>query len=259
MKNFNNMKTYMKFYFVTVLLLLLVLCGALAFAESPQKVKKDISPQHQTENIQRGTEQAPLFVKITAGNTNEKAGNKENSWQEQFDKNRFLFIIGFFQLAVFIWQALRLGDTINATKDSVDALKKSERPYIFVSTEVIFSDVANMEQTATCSFIVRNLGKTPSIITFADFKIMRTGETDFSLSENGQINAREVYSAGEGFKPSRCRDLPVETQNGKLFSYGKIFYKDIFGEEHLTEFHHVFVAPIEGFCVSGNTERNRYT
>lgn len=243
----------------TIVAILLVLCGAQAFAELPQQVKKDISPQHQTENIQRGTEQTPFFVKVTAGNRNEKAENKENSWHEQLDKNRFLFIIGFFQLAVFTWQALRLSDTVKATKDSVDALKKSERPYIFVSTEVVFSDVANMEQTATCSFIVRNLGKTPSIITFADFKIMRTGETDFSLSENGQINAREVYAAGEGFKPSRVRNLPVETQNGKLFSYGKIIYKDIFGEEHLTEFHHIFVAPIEGFCVSDNDERNRYT
>jgi hypothetical protein len=250
---------------------LLLLLGNGAFAESDADKKNQSQTAQQKAENKQSSFSKPVRAAISAKSgeknfynfstlhCNCKPSKEERKWYDVMDKNRFLLFIAFLQLGVFVWQALRLSDTVKVTKDSVDALKKSERPYIFVSTEVVFSDVANMKQTATCSFIVRNLGKTPSIITFADFKIMRTGETDFSLGENGQINAREVYAAGEGFKPSRCRNLPAETQNGKLFSYGKIIYKDIFGEEHLTEFHHVFVAPIEGFCVSSNTERNRNT
>lgn len=222
------------------ILLLLILCCNGAFAEGKNTVS-----QQKAENVQNTSKSDP-----TVG---------DQCWWDGLDRNRYLLLVAVSQLVVFIWQSICLRLTVKATKESVDALKLSERPYIFVDTEVSFSDVANMEQVVTCSFVVRNLGKTPSIINFGDFKIMKIGEDDFSLSESGQVNIRKVCATGEGFNLSRSRSVPIECNKGKLFCYGKIIYKDIFGDEHITEFHHTYISNIEGFCVSDNKDLNSYT
>ncbi len=182
-----------------------------------------------------------------------------------------LLTVAVIQLGLFFWQLCLMQRNIQDTRKAADAAQKSadaliasERPFLTVSIVNKFDSVENGKQTVHCACKILNEGKSPAIINFADFKIMKAGETDFSLKPEGQETARIVMGVHDGQILERSRMFPVETLNKKLFCYGVIEYFGIEGiataeSSWKTEFHHVYINPPGNFHRSDNKERNRYS
>lgn len=279
----------MKTFLATTLLLFF--CAGGGIAEQLQLPPSSIPsiPHHndsktESEKEERtskahGTKDFPLVVETleTKPDATEKERNAQHRAQEIANSRSTnqltggLLAVAAVQLSLFFWQLRLMQRNIvdtrkaaNAAQKSADALVASERPFLTVDIVSKFGTVENGEQTVHCACKILNEGKSPAIINFADFKIMKAGETDFSLKDGGQETARIVLGVHDGEIIERSKSFPVENLNMKLFCYGVIEYSGIEGistaeSSWKTEFHHVYINPPGSFHRSDNQEKNRYT
>lgn len=155
-------------------------------------------------------------------------------------------------------------ESAEVAQKSANALITSERPYVFAEAygHIEPSDMKPGTSKFTCVCSIANRGKTPAIINIADCKLMRSEEVNYSMRKDWQLPAKGIALgiSDEPLRFDRSEDLLTgDLLNGNLVLYGKVEYKDIFGQSHETEFELVFHNNISRFCVSGNTDRNRYT
>jgi len=172
---------------IPVVAILLLICGVGLCAESQQVIKPEVNlatSQQMTSNNHAGTEQLPLVVKIIPPKKDKietDAAAKEKEEKKSIDDRLVFFTgclaaIGLMQLAVFAWQARRLRQTVEATKEAADAAHKSadvaektltlvERPYVFAYSVSKFHISENLNPAIT--YEVANFGKTPAIIQSA--------------------------------------------------------------------------------------------
>lgn len=166
----------MRITLVTVVLL--ILCGVGFCAESQPPSEKTKRSEHNTDQIQRGTEQSPFVVRtIQTPKSKEETDKDSEERDDRKTLNRFtlcLAVIGFFQLIAFGLQAHRLRQTIGVTEKAANAAQRSavvaeksltmvERPYVFVSDISGFQyDTGREEYFVT--YDVSNHGRTPADI-----------------------------------------------------------------------------------------------
>ncbi|MDD5285713.1 MAG: hypothetical protein PHD54_07625 [Desulfuromonadaceae bacterium] len=265
-----------------VVVLLLLLCGVGICAESqpaetkPQGIKienKTDTPNHHAEHKQRGTEESPLFVKITSGNCNIEPNNHTKGFWKNFpNENWFLVIVGIFQLGVFAWQAVCLRDTIKATEKTTKSLQDSERPYIFASLKSCeFDDSEEGLGKWKVEYTLKNHGKTPAILTNKQVFIQekdRVKPIEAPEKEDIPQGGGVVGVGDEDVSPCiHVMDIGIAQSIlagifiDRLFCYGRIDYKDIFGNSHHTKFCWVYQNRVteKSFYLTPDKELNDYT
>lgn len=203
-----------------VVAILILLCGIGVCAESHKVIKPEVKPttdQQMTENNHAGTEQSPIVVKIIPPKKDKieaDAAAKEKEEKKSIDDRLVFFtgclaVIGLMQLAVFAWQARRLRQTVEATKEAADAANKSadvaekaltlvERPYVFAFSVSKFHISENLNPAIT--YEVANFGKTPAIIQSAHAALENI-ESNLSavleVDRNHALVSAPILSAGE--------------------------------------------------------------
>ena len=255
-------------------------------AESSSKPNKEtINTQQKTGSNQRDSDQPPIVVKIIKAPNHKVETDKEAKTQEEKTSNderliqvtAVLAFIALLQLFVFAWQAHRLRQTVEATKEAADAAKRSadalpaiERAYIFVTVDI---PEINPSQDGTipsmANFRLYNHGKTPAILKKVHFIIKLRDAyptiTEINSSPNPPIPDGIIISSND----SRVFDYTViintreweqvDRHKIKLLCYGSIDYEDVFKESHITGFCWEYYPRTVRTGISENQELNYYT
>ncbi len=222
-------------------------------AESPNKPEKDSTKtQHDTSNNHRGSDQLPLVVKIIQTEKNKMEADNEAKEKEEkklndrriIRFNGFLIVIASLQLIVFAWQAHRLRQSVTATKEAANAAKRSteslsrvERAYILIKgiSFNLTPGLATSPHFCAGGIVsLYNAGKTPAF----PLKIQAIIELRETLPIEPPQKEQKVMPGtfiipnnSHNFSiETNSRNVDIATQGLKLFCYGIVYYKDIFGE-----------------------------
>jgi hypothetical protein len=200
---------------------------------------------------QRGTETAPLFVKIApAADAREKAEQDRRQSEDQSASDwwlvkitALLMGIGALQLLVFGWQGYQM-------KRTVDSSTAAERAYIFV--DVVMAafpvEIPNGRFHANVQVNLRNHGKTPAILRkiWAYPEIIGVGAPYPTAIRppvvDEQIGLGRVIAASTSLPQTidhtfeRLEWANVRGRNDRFLCVGEVTYLDIHGSEHRTGF-----------------------
>jgi hypothetical protein len=99
-----------------------------------QTQTKATGDQHSPTADQRGTENTPPFVKIVGAEPNAESGTNQNATNPQQQPTDWIMVgavvgIGVLQFVAFVWQAIRLGQTIGVMKDTAE---RQLRAYVYL-------------------------------------------------------------------------------------------------------------------------------
>jgi len=275
-----------------VVAMLLFFFGVGVCAESQPPTEKTKRSEHDTYQIQRGTEQFPLVVKtVQPPKSKEETESDSEERDDRKTLNRLtlcLAVIGFFQLIVFGLQARRLRQTIEVTEKAANAAEKSasalpliERAHVFVEIGLDglgfnfpkgFHFYKDANDLGTCSVIAhfKNHGKTPAILTKLHLVMDKVPAYAYP-TEITEIIKSEI-PPGIVISSELTYDIPATTQitpdewerinAGEilLICYGRVEYKDVLGDKHGTGFCWEY-SPLESrkcFYLSPTEKLNHY-
>ena len=176
-----------------------------------------------------------ICKKYTRDSNNRTTDNKnKNFWEKIFNWdietfNFWIVIVGAFQFLILCIQGILLWITIRGDK-------LSKRPYVFIKVQ---RDVFEFENRIDYKVVLKNHGETAAIIKSINILCDTTiYDTSIKLIDDGSV----VLGPGEDrpfeyFREFDSKDM-ININNGniKLFCYGKIGYRDIFGVFHRTKF-----------------------
>jgi len=219
---------------------------------------------------QRGTEEVPFVVKTlptpkTDTETTQDAQERKEKSANDSNLVKFtlylvvatgvLAVIGALQLFVFGYQAIQLQRTVQAAKESSDALINTERPWVLIAAVGSEQKFRNNQMAQEAYFTIRNYGKSPAWI-------IEMGGTFETLKNLSELPPNPVYehienetNRGIVIVPRTVEDdkyslwLPhknafvnaefqrvANTKELLWCVYGFVIYKDIFGKVRETRF-----------------------
>jgi len=214
----------------------------------PQQSQSQSAQQQPADN-QRGTEQAPLVVKVLpAPKTNEETAQEAKDRSEKAANDRELVIysrdldiltailiaVGLLQLFVFGYQALKLRQTVKTMEDTAE---RQLRAYVFITDGNI-----SIDPTTFRIFIkLRNSAQTPGyeFSTWLGGGIYRDDDSPFPLDTKplGERSVASIIGPGETVDiDSRNSSISQEEISAIIDEYLAIFvwggcdYTDTFGK-----------------------------
>lgn len=235
-------------------------------AELPSKPKEETTgSQQKAGRNQRGSDQLPVVVKIIPTEKNEVETEKAAKEKEEKTSNdkrliRFtgwLAFIALLQLLVFAWQARRLRQTVEATKEAAEAAKNTaeslthvERAYVFVTidppkVEPIYDNERGHEGLFyfNTDIVVWNYGKTPAVINKIHWVISLREAAIPSELEESEIPPGLILGSDKFNRiPILLRILSDEerkqiiTRRIPAYCCGRVEYEDVFHGSHVTGF-----------------------
>lgn len=271
-------EVYLTMRIIFFLLLLLLTGNVMAQSQQPQfpqpaKVtQQQADPEktvRETTNEQRGTEKSPIVIKVLpTREIEEDAKQVQKERQEKAELDRkltdytkdlaiftaVLACAAFLQLFVFGLQALKLHQTVKATKESADAALKTaqnmeaaERAYVKMSHLPPGVIIGKNETTEWIEVTVEvgNHGRTPASVTdvIVDAKVLENGDrlpTPFPYhSWEREAFPNAFLVAGESFlcptktlplRPHKSSDIISGAK--KLWVFGHVDYIDTFGQRY---------------------------
>lgn len=250
------------------LVLLFLLCGVGAFGADLNYPKKETNTAKQrTQNIQRGSEESPLFVNIR--NHERKPEKDEKHWYDDLDKNRFLLIVAILQAVVFAYQAVCLRDTVKATKEAANAAKKSsdvlpliERAYVNVSVGIEKGEII---------ITFKNHGRTPATLTkfYSDIAIRDTKPKEIDEGSEHLIPPGIVIGPDElhrwpttsmaQYRIGKSKGVKFDWSKYRLICFGRIEYLDVIKDHRTTTFCWEFSRSNKSFRISHHETLNQTT
>lgn len=264
-----------------VVLLLFVWIGPVSSQDMSGKLAKQQSDTGNQKTKQRGTEQAPIYVRgeVTAKRDKREVEDDVTDRKEKaaVDKELvhytglstlfafLLFTATAIQICLFLWQ-LRLmreavtdaKDVATAAKSQSDSLILAERAYVkmsHVSPGVRW--VARNDELFQIEVEVKNHGRTPANVTdvMIGAKLLENGELlpdpfPYSASAresipNAFLVTNETFFATRHF-PLRGQNLAdVRSGGKKLWIFGHVDYIDAFNFRHRSGYVRIYVPHID--------------
>lgn len=240
------------------LLFVIFIFAATVFAQSQQPQSKSRGPQQSSKADQRGTEKAPLIVKLAPSpNADAEAVAQATERKEKLDLDRqlvhytdnlgivtaILAAIGVLQLFVFGIQAWQLKRTVDSSEDA-------NAPYVFPDLVDVFLLVKSAGHKPVLAIKLWNHGKTPAIMKRARFELhisdVIIGHPQFTEKVT-EFSSNEVIS---GEQPSHFNwnyvfhrtltDVEIQQLSKRIedppylrfYLTGEIAYTDFFGYTH---------------------------
>lgn len=264
-----------------VVTILLLLCGVGVCAESQRKDKDEIKPaeaQQMTGNKQRGTEEAPVVVKIIPPKIDKidsDADAKEKEEKKTLDSWLVFFTgclaaIGLMQLIVFGLQARRLRQTVEATKEAADAAKKSADAAELTAQAALGVELPRFVVTSMkliwngtephISITLTNHGRTEAVVT-GECLIYRKEPAlapipRYPISSQKRIDFGKTIKTGESHiirESIPSNDICANSDSPIIWGYGYIKYRDFLGKIHTSGF--VGGAPMQSCSRDVNVGR----
>lgn len=247
-----------------VVTILLLLCGVGVCAESQRKNKDKIEPakaQQMTGDKQRGTEESPVVVKIISPKRDKiesDADAKEKEEKKTLDSRLVFFTaclaaIGLMQLIVFGWQARRLRQTVEATKEAADAAKKSADAAELTAQAALGVELPRFVVTSMkliwngtephISITLTNHGRTEAVIT-GECLIYRkepalAPHPRYPMHSQRRIDFGKTIKNGESHiirENVPTDDISANSDSPIIWGYGYIKYRDFLGKSHSSGF-----------------------
>lgn len=216
----------------------------------------------QTPGDQSITIKTPVEVKLlNTGKTPDEAAKEAKEQEEKASSDRWMMgltaILGgiaFLQLIAFVWQALRLGDTVRVMKDDFVA---THRPRIRVRNVRIQGDLWGGERLGIATDIVNN-GITAAKIKYYSARILILLE-GIDLPPGPEYSKMIVVRDQPFLESGVAITLaPMDEQivtisdddntgirygRKKLYGFGFVIYEDTTGRQRQTAFRRVLVPP----------------
>jgi hypothetical protein len=262
------------------LILLLLLSPHLPSAQNSPPGQKETSGGGQKQSRgsrqpaspdRRGTEDAPFVVRsLPTPKTQEEAAEEAKERDEKTANDRKLVqftrqlvvatgvlgAIGFLQLLVFGLQAVQLQRTVQAAKESSDALANIERPWLLVTDKGHQFKFVGGKNVPVGHFQVKNYGKSPAwIVEIGGTLETLNNLTDLAAEPVYKDTAKDEYravvlipsamDAEAQYTYSFAHTSPsadygwqrvVQTGDAIWCIYGFVRYTDIFEKTHETRF-----------------------
>jgi hypothetical protein len=210
------------------LLSLALIVGA-AQSQEPPKPK---APQQKSKTEQRGTEQAPVFVKTPSPTTQAERDHEayekhQKPWNETALAYATIALcvitLGLAVFTAFLWNSTR-----KLVRESNDTARKELRAYVHLES----IKVENL--VLLCQ--VRNRGKTPAYrlkISFHWTKQRPQDDSTYPYATESIIGEQMVHPDQH---VSFYATSPFPEQRDNYFFYGKLVYKDIYDDWWKTTF-----------------------
>jgi hypothetical protein len=253
----------------------LIVCFAVFLTLTPQLGKVHINDGHheanckdaKTCNAQQGTKDSPLFFEqVSTPKTQEEAAqNKREEDERQVDKklgrwfNILLILAAFLQVGVMYLQWRMLSRQTTLIKQQADISMNSERALL--AEEIRFASDMPLETPSglvkrTVAVVTfHNHGRTPAELVSVELRYMalNSGEElpeipDYGLDGAFWVNgAKGVRVTPQGTRMflryyERSHTLSddeitsIYKNSMRLYCYGRVTYRDIFGRGHKLQF-----------------------
>jgi hypothetical protein len=251
----------------------------------------------QADAPKRAAEQpAPVNPSVTTTDHQEERANQTGG-REQDGSEAYFVVAGyrlkitdvavatFTGLLVLVgaWQAIRLRQTMLATKAAADALPAVERAYLFVEadlktidrlTRAIAAAKTNKSETPpdarerVLGYQIVNHGKTPALVKAMEFVFCYSNVTQRTVIEPRTVSAGATVIRGGELHKSKSQLIGrfgnpelVGIAEGRmhLFFLGTIFYDDVFRQQRETRICWRYDPDTESFVEDGGKDDNRRT
>ena len=215
--------------------------------------------QKQTATDERGTDKSPLSIKLlNTGKSEAETAQEANQEKNTVDTNRWVIRLGFagigialLQLIAFIFQAIRLKQTINVMKDTAERQLRA-----YVSGMPFHISSFDESHYAFVRFRITNEGQTPAYNMTHSAEIVLCPHPipdAFIFPSNLTATSFPVvlfpHVPLEGIKGARIFtvDEIAGIRNGtmRIYMYGRIDYRDAFHDKRTrwTTFRFSLTAP----------------
>lgn len=243
-----------------VLVLLLVLCGvALSkerdpgeFKGKPEIAQADNPSGDDSKQITVPADsKSPTVINIFTGKHFEDVGHcaQPKDWKEwgSFSICRFhewldaektiaIFTVILGIATGFLWWATR-----NLVKDAKESSRRQLRAYVSVTPEKVLNWTNNIDSIGA-TFHYKNHGQTPALEVFAEFNIEVLADApnldvihvqaDYGIAIFPQEDVPAQLVKSPRLSHEEAKD--VEADRRRVHIWGKLHYRDVFGESHLT-------------------------
>jgi|CXWL01.1.fsa_nt_gi hypothetical protein len=227
----------MRIYFLAVLYLLV---ASWSYGQTPtpgvsanKPNKQNADPQEKPDADQRGTDKAPLVIKMLPYQSSEplpaphanQVTQKTTDWDWWWDKSPEILIALF---TLLLWLATR-----SLVRGADETARKELRAYMGVATNRILKGQGATEPNCV-ELVIQNFGKTMAKDTKIWINATITAEaiTNFPL---GDIKSKTVVMPNESLGFQHDIELAKNTP-GRIYLWGRIEYEDVFKKPHWTAF-----------------------
>lgn len=216
----------------------------LAYAKTPAPILPTDQPTQQASPQQnldkRGTEQAPLIIKVLPDPKAENISDDRNrepqvSWWPSTEFWLVIFTAVLCGVTGALWWATR-----NLVKETKRTAKKELRAYVGVERIRVYEGHSNSNIPGKWAIKIRNFGKTMAKDTEVWIVgALGDGKGDFNLGERRSktvVMPNEAMGFEEDIKMTDESIGSFKSNTAWMYVWGKITYRDVFDKDRWTIF-----------------------